>query len=94
MNDNQSLAKRVCTRHVPRRDNGEWRTDMLRTVLWDEQLKFCRFVLGDGPTVLVPADELRRVAGPEKPESKVCGPFTIDPAMNTINGQEIEMQTP
>ena len=94
--NNPTLTKSICTRHVPRRSTGEWRTDILKTVLWDEQLKFCRFVLGDGPTVLVPVEELRRVLAGEqdKPENKIYGPFTIDPATNTINGNEIDMQTP
>jgi hypothetical protein len=94
--NNENLPKSICTRHVPRRSTGEWRTDVLKTVLWDEQIQYCRFVLGDGPTVMIPIEELRRVlAGqPEKPGNKIYGPFTIDPANNTINGQEIEMQTP
>ena len=94
--NNPSLAKSICTRHVPRRSNGEWRTDVLKAVIWDEQIQFCRFVLGDGPTVMIPTGELRRVlAGqPDKPENKIYGPFTIDPATNTIDGQEIDMQTP
>ncbi len=88
-----SLTRRICTRRVPKLDSGTWCTDIPRTLLWDEQLKFCRFVLGDGPTVLVPVEELRRVVGQaDNPEIKVCGPFTIDPAAYTINGQQIPMQ--
>jgi hypothetical protein len=51
----------VWTRRVPWGQKGEWRTDIFKSVLSDARLKECHFILKDGPTVLIPAGELRRI---------------------------------
>ncbi len=40
--------------------HGEWRTDIFKSTLSDSRLQECAFVLGT-QTVIIPADELRRV---------------------------------
>lgn len=83
----------VCTRTVPRRETGEWKTDILKSSLSDPNIKFYRFVLGDGPTLFVKIEELQRVlpGGPARSE-KLWGPFAIDPFRGLINGQEVDIQ--
>ena len=86
-------AKKVCTRHVPRRSTGEWKTDVLKATLQDPEVGFYRFVLGSGPTITIPAEEMRRVLdGCPETGDKVVGPFVIDPVAGTINGREFEDQ--
>lgn len=85
----------VWTRNVPWASNGEWRTDIFKSVLSDSALQQCRFVLEGGPTVLIPADELRRaiVGGADHYEQKIWGPFNINPTAKTVNGQPVQMET-
>ena len=89
------IIEGVWTRRVPWEQKGEWRTDIFKTVLSDPRLKECRFILKDGPTVLIPAGELRRILenGPEHYGGSIWGPFNIDPARNTVDGQKVQMRT-
>lgn len=89
-----SIVNGVWTRNVPWKNRGVWRTDIFKTVLSDRRLQQCRFVLKGGPTVLVPAEELRRVlgGGAEHYDGKIWGPFDIDPAAHTIDRQRVQMQ--
>lgn len=73
---------------MPWKQKGEWRTDIFKTVLLDPRLRQCRFVLKDGPTILISAAELRRVleGGREHYNGKIWGPFNINPMRNTVDG--------
>jgi len=80
---------------VPWGQNGEWRTDVFKTVLADSRLHQCQFLLKDGPTVLIPAAELRRVlvGGRDHYAGGIWGPFNINPARRTVDGNKVEMET-
>lgn len=84
----------IWTRNVPWEKHGEWRADIFKSVLADSRLQQARFVLKDSPTVLIPAEELRRVlvGGHDHYHGhKIWGPFTINPKMGTIEGQQVQM---
>jgi hypothetical protein len=74
--------------------NGEWRTDIFKSVLSDPRFRECRFVLENGPTVIVSAEELRRVVegGSEHYDGKIWGPFSINPTCGTIAGRKVQME--
>ena len=85
----------VWTRNVPWEKDGEWRTDMFKTVLADSRLRQARFVLAGGPTVLVPVEELRRVLEGGRDHyygHKIWGPFNINPKRGTIDRQKVQME--
>ena len=46
-----------------------------------------------GQTVVIPADELRRVliGGADHYGEKIWGPFSIDPKRSTLNGHKIQI---
>jgi hypothetical protein len=87
-------ANGVWTRRVPWERNGQWRTDIFKSVLSDPRLRQCCFVFKGGPTVLIPAAELRRVVegGPEHYGGMIWGPFNIDPGRGTMNGVKVHMR--
>jgi hypothetical protein len=51
----------VWMRDVPWERNGEWRSDIFKTTLSDVRLKMVRYRLKGGPTIQIPASELRRI---------------------------------
>ena len=82
------------TRKVPWKQNGEWRTDIFKSVLSDPRLTECRFVLKGGPTVAISADELRRVlVGGPATGGKDLGPVNINPVKNIVGGQKVQIRT-
>ena len=94
-----SRARRIGTvwfRYVPRtwEQRRAWRTDIHKTVLADSSLSHCCFALEGGPSVVIPAAEVRRVVegGPERYRGKIWGPFNIDPLHQTINGVTVKME--
>lgn len=89
------ISNGVWTRNVPWEKDGEWRTDMFKSVLVDQRLQQARFVLAGGPTVFVPVDELQRVliGGHDHHYGhRIWGPFNINPKKGTINGQKVRME--
>lgn len=86
----------VWTRRVPRNwiRDGQGRTDIHKTVLSDPCIRSCRFFFEDGPTVVIPAEELRRVVegGCERYSDNIWGPFNIDPGRHTVDGHKVLMQ--
>jgi hypothetical protein len=67
---------------------------MFKSVLADERLLQARFVLADGPTILIPVAELRRVLPLGRDHyfsHEIWGPFNIDPNRGTIDGHKIEI---
>jgi hypothetical protein len=81
-------------RKVPWKNGGQWRTDIFKTVLSDPQLKYCRFELNGGPTVLIAAPELRRIleGGRDHYDSAIWGPFNINPTDRTVDGHSVQME--
>jgi hypothetical protein len=49
-------------------------------------------VLVDGPTILVPGEDLRRVVEQRVPHGKSACPLSIDPAASTINKQKVALE--
>ncbi len=83
------------TRNAVWEHDGIWRTDIFKTTLADPRLHCARFVLKGGPTVTVPAEELKRVlaGGADHYEGgKIWGPFNIDPKAKTINDINVNME--
>lgn len=72
----------------------EWRTDMFKTTLSDGRLRFAKFVLNYGPTIIISAEVLRQVltGGKDHYANKIWGPFNINPIRRTVNGIEIPMK--
>ena len=69
---------------------------MFKTVLADSRLHQARFVLADGPTVLIPVEDLRRVLVGGRDHyygQKIWGPFNINPKRGTIDGHKVQMDT-
>src|SRR6266849_10774235 len=88
------IANGIWTRKVPWEHNGEWRTDTFKSTLSDPRLRFARFVLQGGPTVVIAAEELRRVlaGGRDHYGFEIWGPFNINPRAGTVDGKRIQMQ--
>jgi hypothetical protein len=83
----------VWVRNVTWVSNGIWRTDIFKSVLDDPRLKIAEFHLVNGPTVLIPKEELERVlvGGKEHYSKKIWGPFNIDPQRQKINDTKVVM---
>lgn len=85
----------IWTRNVPWQKEGEWRTDMFKSVLADSRLRRARFVLVGGPIVVIPVEELRRVLVGGRDHyygNKIWGPFNINPTRGTIDGRDVQMR--
>ncbi len=87
------IVNGVWTRNVPWKRKGQWRTDIFKRTLSRPSLLECRFVLKDGPTVQIPATELRHVleGGHDHYDAKIWGPFNIDPVQHTGEGRNVRM---
>lgn len=66
---------------------------MFKSVLADSALTEAVFLCEGGPTIIVPASELRRILpmGPDHYDGKIWGPFNIDPENHTISGHKVLM---
>jgi len=67
---------------------------MFKTVLADERLKEAEFICKGGPSVVIPAEDLRRVLPLGKDhycQSQIWGPFNIDTRSKTIDGHPVTM---
>ena len=87
------IVKGKWSRKVTWGKNRIWRTDMFKSVLDDPRLEIAEFILKDGSTVQIPAQELRRVliGGPDHYHGQIWGPFNIDPQSKTVNGISVKM---
>ena len=83
------------TRNIPKRwkQGSAWRTDMFKSVLNDARLKEALFLCEEGPSIVISAEELRRVLpkGPDHYDGKIWGPFCIDPSASTVGDQQAVM---
>ena len=81
------------TQRVTWHKDGVWRIVIFKSSVADVRFRRARFVLADGPTVLVQGDELRRIVEQKlqksRPGAAVC-PLSIDAAASTINKQKVE----
>jgi len=67
---------------------------MFKTVLADERLREAEFICKGGPSVVIPADDLRQVlplGHDHYFESQIWGPFNIDTRAETIDGHPVRM---
>jgi hypothetical protein len=74
--------------------NGMWRTDIFKTTLADPRLIEAEFALPNGRSIVIPAAELRRIliGGKDHYHGKIWGPFNIEPAAKTVEGQSCSMK--
>jgi hypothetical protein len=89
-----NIRNGVWTRRVPWHQNGKWRTDIFKSVLGDPCLKECRFILGNGPTLIISATELRKavVGGADHYDQEIWGPFNLDPSAQTVANCKVAMK--
>ncbi len=89
-----TIVRGIWRRNVPWKQRSEWRADIFKSVLWNSDLRECCFVLKGGPTVTIPADELRRIiaGGRDHYHGKIWGPFNINPAQSTVDGHKVQMK--
>ena len=67
---------------------------MFKTVLADERLREAEFICKEGPSVVIPVEDLRRVPPLGKDhyfQSQIWGPFDIDTRAKTIDGHPVTM---
>ena len=79
------------TRRVVTHKNGVWRTIIFEPWVTESRFRRARFVLVGGPTILVPAQDLRRVVAQTEVRGRIACPLRIDPKAGTINKQKVEL---
>ena len=80
------------TQRVVTHRGSVWRTIIQESSVSDSRFRRARFVLGGGPTILVPADDLRRIIAHRNPRHRSLCPLRINPTESTINGEKVEIQ--
>ncbi len=80
------IIKGKWTRKVPWEKDRIWRTDMFKSVLNDPRLEVAEFILKDGPTVQIPAQDLRRVliGGPDHYDRQIWGHLILIPSQKQL----------
>jgi hypothetical protein len=73
------------------RKPGIWSALICEPWVTDARFRQARFILDGGPTVLVSAEDLRRVVAGTRRRGKVAVPLRIHPEKGTINGQTVEL---
>jgi hypothetical protein len=90
----QELEDGTWTQRVTWHKDGVWRIVIFKSSVTGSRFCRARFVLADGPTVLVSADDLRRIVEQKlqklRPGGSVC-PLSIDPVASTINKQKVDL---
>ncbi len=90
----QEIEDGTWTQRVNWHKDGVWRIVIFKSCVTDSRFRRARFVLADDPTVLVSADDLRRVVEQKlqklRPGGSAC-PLSIDPVANTINKQNVDL---
>ncbi|HWW00470.1 MAG TPA: hypothetical protein VNZ64_12290 [Candidatus Acidoferrum sp.] len=71
--------------------DGVWRIVIFKPSVNDSRFRRARFVLVDGPTILVPGEDLRRVVEQRLRPGKSACPLSIDPVASTINKQKVQV---
>jgi len=74
--------------------DGIWRTIIEKDCLTDDRFQRARFVFDGGPTVLVSAEDLRRVCDVSKAQSEL-GLYWLyfDLEKSTLNDQSVHFET-
>jgi hypothetical protein len=78
------------TQRIVTHRSGVWRTIIFEPWVTDRRFRRARFVLVGGPTVLVPAEHLRRVVAKTKVRGRVACPLRVEPGASTINKQKVQ----
>ena len=88
-------SKGIWIRRVPKRwaRKGIGRTDIPKSVLSNPRLRQCNFDFQDGPFVIIPPSELRRIleGGREHYGGRIWGPFNLNTKTESIDGQKAKM---
>jgi len=71
-----------------------WRADIFKSTLSNPRLLRAEFFSDDGLSVVIAADELRRVleGGADHYGGKIWGPFNIDLKHRTVAGRRVQME--
>ena len=88
---NSEIQGGTWTRRVLSHKSGVWRTIIFDPWVSDRRFRQARFVLVGGPTILVPAEHLRRVVAQTKVRGSTACPLRTEPNANTINRQKVEL---
>ena len=78
------------TRKLLRYGDAIWKTMIVEENVTHPRFRQARFVLENGPTILVASSELKRVVAGTKRRGETFVPLRIDLAARTINGQKVE----
>ena len=79
------------TRRVVTHKSDVWRTIIFEPWVSDRRFRQARFVLVGGPTIVVPAEDLRRVVAQTEVRGRTACPLRIEPNASTINRQKVEL---
>ena len=79
------------TLRVIRHEDGVWKTLLNRLWVIDQRFRRARFVLEDGPTVLISAEDLDAAIDFSMPPARMRCPLKIDPEARTINGYSVDL---
>jgi hypothetical protein len=79
------------TQRVTWHKEGVWRIVVFRSAVADVRFRRARFVLAEGPTVLVAGEDLRRVVEQKVLPGKSACPVSIDPVAGTINKLKVAL---
>lgn len=92
---NQRIEDGTWTMNLPqrRRGDGAWIAWLDRESIVHPRFQRARFVLAEGPAVLISGADLRRALADWLADSNggTLRPFTIDFEHNTVNGVPVEM---
>jgi hypothetical protein len=80
----------VWTQSVATHKDGVWRTIIYNDVLNNGQFRKARFVLADGPTIVVPSGALRDVIALTADRNRDDYVLSINPAERSINGEKVD----
>jgi hypothetical protein len=79
------------THRAMSRKAGVWSALIFEPWVTDTRFRRARFILDGGATVLVSAEDLRRVVAGTNRRGKLVIPLRIDKQKSTINGQTVEL---
>lgn len=88
------IINSVWKRRITWEKDGNWRTDIFKSVLADSRLETASFHLTNGMVVNIPASELKRIleGGKTHYGDAIWGPFNINSSFKTVDGQHVEME--
>jgi hypothetical protein len=88
----QEMQDGTWTLRVHRNKKGKWWAIIVEQWITDNRFRRARFVLDNGPTVLVSAHELQRVVATIQVRGEHAIPLQIDPKSGTISHQKVAME--